>query len=238
MDNIELTVEQVRLFRHNGFLKLPTRLPEDRVAALRTAILNDIAAEVAPVVRNAEGRVVRLSRLLDRDPIFAETATDPCVLGPLASLLGANIEMVLNRHNHATLNLGGGSDAYHRDVVQWTRGLVTVIFYLEETTLENGCTMVVPGTHLWPGVTKLHNLQEESWIQASGLLDQGVPVPMPAGGMLAIDSSIFHRVGTNRTDRSRMSMTVGYHSADELLDGELPKRRLVRGTRRYMGNDT
>ena len=55
--------------------------------------------------------------------------------------------------------------------------------------------------------------------------------------MLAIDSLIFHRIGENVTNQSRMSMTVGYHSVDELLDDVQPKRLLVQGERIYMGND-
>jgi hypothetical protein len=34
-----------------------------------------------------------------------------------------------------------------------------------------------------------------------------------------------------------MSMTVGYHSVDELSGMENPKRVLVRGQRIYLGND-
>ncbi|MDP6040383.1 MAG: phytanoyl-CoA dioxygenase family protein, partial [Candidatus Latescibacteria bacterium] len=144
-----LTSEQVQLFRHNGFLKLPGKLSETQVEALRRAILSDIDEAVEPVVRNAEGQVVRLSTLLDRDPIFRDTVSSSLVLDPLESLLGPNIEVVLNRHNHATLNLANKRQgSFHRDNVQWTRALVTVIYYLEETTLENGCTMVIPGTHL------------------------------------------------------------------------------------------
>ncbi|MBT3602691.1 MAG: phytanoyl-CoA dioxygenase family protein [Candidatus Latescibacteria bacterium] len=237
MGNTCLSSELVWLFRHNGFLKLPGVLSTERVEALRAAILADVAGEVEPVVRNAEGRVVRLSQLLERHSIFRETIGDATALEPLAALLGPNIEVVLNRHNHATLNLAGKTDTFHRDVVQWTRGLVTVIFYLEATTLENGCTQVVPGSHLWPGVSVLHNLQKEAQIDQAGLLQQAVPVPMPAGGMLAIDSLIFHRIGENVTNQSRMSMTVGYHSVDELLDDVQPKRLLVQGERIYMGND-
>ncbi len=237
MDVCGLSPEAVWLFRHNGYLKLPNVLPPDRVVALKDAILNNVTNAVEPVVRNTDGRVVRLSRLLSRDSIFGETVSDRAVLEPLTALLGPNIEVVLNRHNHATLNLAGKADTFHRDVVQWTRGLVTVIFYLEATTLENGCTLVVPGSHLWPGVTTLHNLQADGAIDHSGLLSQAVPVPMPAGGMLAIDSLIFHRIGDNVTDQSRMSMTVGYHSADELLGDVQPKRWLVQGKRVYMGND-
>jgi hypothetical protein len=48
---------------------------------------------------------------------------------------------------------------------------------------------------------------------------------------------IMHGAGQNRTDGTRISLTVGYHSADELSDVENPKRVLVRGERRYLGND-
>ena len=70
-----------------------------------------------------------------------------------------------------------------------------------------------------------------------GLLDQSVPVPMPAGGLLAIDSMIMHAPGLNTTPGSRMSMTVGYHSVDELMRVENSARVLVRGERIYTGND-
>ena len=60
---------------------------------------------------------------------------------------------------------------------------------------------------------------------------------MPAGGMLAINSMMLHAAGQNKTDDTRMSMTVGYHSVDELSEVENPKRVLVRGERPYQGND-
>ena len=153
MSEPTLTTEQVRLFRHNGFLKLDQRLPEETVDNLKAAIRRDMAAAVEPVVREQSGAVVRLSQIMDRAPIFRETATSPLVLDRLEALLGPNIEIVRNRHNHATLNLASTrSDHFHRDVHQWTQSLVTVIYYLEDTNPENGCTMVIPGTHLLPGV--------------------------------------------------------------------------------------
>lgn len=232
-----LTPEQVQLFRHNGFLKLPERLPGERVAKLVESIRRQIREEVEPVMRDRQGRVVRISNIWDRDPIFRETVTCPMVLDPLESLLGPNIELIRNRHNHATLRLAGeGTEYYHRDVMQWTRTIVTVLFYLEETTVENGCTRVVPGTHMLPGVGTLPLAQNEA-IQRAGILEQAVPVPMPAGGLLAIDSLLMHSAGENHTAGSRISMTVGYHSVDELSGIENPKRILVRGERIYMGND-
>ena len=232
-----LTREQVHLFRHNGFLKLPGKLPAERVTRLKEMIRAHIRDEVAPVSRDKQGRIVRISGLWGRDPVFDETLTCPEVLDPLQDLIGANIELILNRHNHATLRMAQDPGNYfHRDILQWTRSIVTIIFYLQETHLENGCTWVVPGTHLLPGVAST-TLSDEEAVLRSGVLEQAVPVPMSAGGLLALDSLTMHSPGENRTEGTRMSMTVGYHSVDELSGFDNPKRVLVRGQRIYMGND-
>ena len=86
-------------------------------------------------------------------------------------------------------------------------------------------------------MSRLHKVDSEEWIEAAGVIGQAVPVPMPAGGMLVIDSLIFHRIGSNRTDQTRISMTIGYRSVDELAGVEDPKNLLVRGERQYTGND-
>ena len=141
-----LTMRQIQLFRNNGFLCLPDRLPEEMVENLKTAIMEDIDRGVEPIVRNKDGRPVRISALMDRASIFREAVTHPFALDPLESLLGPNIEILTNRHNHATLRTAeDNKGAYlHRDVRQWTRTIYTIIFYLEETTLENGCTVLYP----------------------------------------------------------------------------------------------
>ena len=74
---MSLTSEQVHLFRHNGFHKLKNRLPEELVEKLKEAIWRNIREEVEPVVRDAEGRIIRLSGVVDRDPVFLKTASSP-----------------------------------------------------------------------------------------------------------------------------------------------------------------
>lgn len=233
-----MTPDLVRFFRHNGFVKLPARLPEERVAALRETIRREIADAVEPVQRDREGRVVRLSNVWGRGGIYREVFACPDVLDALEPLLGPNVELITNRHNHACLRLAGDGSAYmHRDVLQWTRTIVTVLFYLEETTVENGCTRVVPGTHLlWPG-RESFPLAGDPAVEAAGLLEQAVPLPMPAGGLVAMDSLLFHGPGENRTAETRISLTAGYHSVDELSSVPNPARVLLRGRRIYHGND-
>ena len=68
-----LTPQEVQLFRHNGFVKLPTRLNDDLVEALKATALQDIREEVEPVARNKDGtgeshiRSVGTWRPLSRD---------------------------------------------------------------------------------------------------------------------------------------------------------------------------
>ncbi|MDP6699284.1 MAG: hypothetical protein QGH25_06530, partial [Candidatus Latescibacteria bacterium] len=61
-----LTREEIRHFRHCGYLKRPGALPPALVAELKEAILADMAAGAEPVVRDEDDRVVRLSQVLDR----------------------------------------------------------------------------------------------------------------------------------------------------------------------------
>ena len=230
---MELTPQEIQLFRHNGFIKFPTQLSADHVAALKAAALKDIAEGVEPVARQ-DGRTIRISAVWERGGIFRETITCDEILNPLESLLGSNIEFVLNRHNHIYLRDAGSTHSLelHRDVRHWSRTIATVLIYLEETNLENGCTRVVPGSHHLPAFAHLKDASVQQI--AAG---QSIPLPMPAGGLLAIDSMIIHSAGINRTDGTRMSMTLGYHSADELASGGNPKKVLVRGERPYRGND-
>jgi phytanoyl-CoA hydroxylase len=226
-----LTPEQVWLFRLAGFVKLPETLPPPTVAALKAAIQEDIDRAAEPVVRNREGRIVRLSNVLGRAPIFREVATSPAVLEPLVDLLGPDIELLRNRHNHATLRLPDPrAEQLHRDVPQWSRGIVTVLFFLEQSTCERGCTQLVPGSHLLPWAD-----DPAAVIERGRLADQVVRAEMPEGGLLVIDSLLWHGVGPNRTGETRMSMTLGYHSADGLASVDDPQRILVRGQRRQIG---
>jgi ectoine hydroxylase-related dioxygenase (phytanoyl-CoA dioxygenase family) len=230
---MELTPQEIQLFRHNGFIKFPTQLPTDQIEALKAAALKDMTEVVEPVVRQ-DGRIIRISAIWERGGIFRETITCDEILNPLESLLGSDIEFVLNRHNHVYLRDAGSSHslALHRDVRHWSRTIATVLVYLEDTNLENGCTRVVPGSHHLPAFADLRDdvLRE---IAAS----QIIPLPMPAGGLLAIDSTLIHSAGINHTDSTRMSMTLGYHGVDELDAQDNPKKVLVRGTRPYRGND-
>ena len=151
---MELTPQEIQLFRHNGFIKFPTQLSKDHVEALKAAALKDMAEAVEPVARQ-DGRIIRISAVWQRGGIFQETITCDEILNPLESLLGSNIEFVLNRHNHVYLRDAGSTHSLelHRDVRHWSRTIATVLIYLEETNfrkrLHASCSRVAPPTCFW-----------------------------------------------------------------------------------------
>jgi phytanoyl-CoA hydroxylase len=237
---VRLSHQQVLFFRQMGYFKLPELLSTVYVHQMKKAVLCKMNGKIAPYRSDNQERVIRIDNIIDREPIFQEVFTLPSILEPLISLIGPNIELVRNRHNHATINLKGSPPPrLHRDVLQWSRSLVTVILYLEAATIENGCTHLIPGSHLFPFVGAPNNggtWMDEHSIYAD-LLNQSIPVPMPEGGILFFDSLIFHAPGKNTTEGTRMIATMGYHSVDELSGKSDPKLMLVHGERLYRGND-
>ncbi len=233
----DLSRDELELFRNNGYLKLPVTLPSDTVFELRDTILRDVQDAVEPVVRDDRGHVVRISQVWNRGGIFQQVLAYDRVLDCLESVLSPNIVLTLNRHNHCTLRTAGagGEGWWHRDVSHWTRTVVSVLFYLDDAPLERGCTHVVPGSHRLRYAPR--GAEGVGAFEDEGIMRQSVPVPCQSGDMLLINGLILHCLGKNLTDKTRMSMTAGYHDVDELYGMSNDKCVLVRGEPVYEGND-
>jgi phytanoyl-CoA hydroxylase len=238
-----LSETEIRFFRDTGYFKAKETLPDENVERMVSVIKDHIERKIQPYRVNSKGVIRRLDQVLSRDPIFLETLRLPAILDPLQSLLGPNIEIALYRHNHSTLNLAGDIPfRFHRDILQWSRTIVTALIYLEESSIENGCTYVVPSTHFLPfagmppdggGGNWAGDHSEYQFVEA-----QAIPVPMQRGGVLFINSLMFHSVGVNSTSKSRMSSTFAFHSVDDLSETTSDsKRLLLTGERIYMGSD-
>jgi len=114
---MQLSHQQVSFFRQMGYLKLPALLPRVSIHQMKKAILYNINEKIDPYRCDDKERIIRIDNIIDREPIFQEVFISPFILEPLISLLGPNIELARNRHNHATINLKGSHPPrLHRDV--------------------------------------------------------------------------------------------------------------------------
>lgn len=240
---MSLTSQQIRFFRDTGYLKVKRVASEAEVSEMLTVVDSHFERRIEPYRTRTglEGEPVTLYNTVQRDPIFLQVIQSPPMADALRSILGPNVELKLNRHNHARTNPPGHNIFYlHRDILQWSRGQLTVMIYLEDTTLENGCTHVVPSTQFLPssGIPENGITCMDDFEIYHSLRDQAVPIPMNAGDALILDSFVFHTPGLNTTEGTRKSVCFAFHSSDELssrTDDE--DSQIVLGERICMGNN-
>lgn len=233
-----------RFFEIAGYYRGPGRLPADMLAHMDHVIRDHMSRSVPPFRVNQSGETCRIDRLLDRDPVFLQALRAPAVAIPLRQILGPAVDALTNRHNHATRNAPGDIPfRLHRDNQQWSQPFVSVIIYLEDSTVGNGCTTVVPASHRIPYAGPQSGGGGGNWAdehEEYGLLiGQELPVEVPKGGVLFINGLTFHSVGggSDADSNSRFSMVFGCRATDELSPADPPNTVRIFGERRHISTD-
>jgi ectoine hydroxylase-related dioxygenase (phytanoyl-CoA dioxygenase family) len=238
----EMEFPLLQFFLTSGYMRSRDQLSKRAIDGLTTFVDDEFERPTPPYRTNAAGRICRLDNLLERDTLFLSVLRQPAILDPLIALLGPNVEVSKHRHNHATLNQAGDIPyRLHRDIQQWSRAILNVFIYLDYANVENGCTHLIPGSHLLPYAGRQSGDGGGNWAdehtQYKDLIGQEVPVPMPRGGVLFVNSLVFHTVGVNRGHGTRRSLVFACHSTDELIEaGEGESTILVSGQRKFKGN--
>jgi ectoine hydroxylase-related dioxygenase (phytanoyl-CoA dioxygenase family) len=201
---MSVTVEDIvdRLER-DGYATVPDAIEPGQVAAAR-ADLEAILEHTPPGRDDFEGRRTRRIYAL-----FAKTrALDPLALHP--TVLGV-LDRVLGHYQlsaPAGIAIGPGETAQplHPDDAIYplprphAELVVNVMWPLEEFTVANGATRIVPGSHHWTD-------------RQPGPDTATIAVEMPAGTALLYPGSVWHGGGANQTDRTRLGVVLHYAAA-------------------------
>jgi len=138
------------------------------------------------------------------DTAFVRLATNQNLLSVLGKLIVG--KFILNQQN-GVINPPGqtyNQGAWHRDLpyqhyVSNTPLAVNALFCVDDFTLENGSTFVLPATH------REVNYPSDSYIQRNA-----VQVEAKAGQYILMDCMLFHSGGFNRTDLERRAVNHVY----------------------------
>lgn len=138
------------------------------------------------------------------DPLFIQLATNPNLMTVLGKLIVG--KFLLNQQN-GVINPPCETyvqGAWHRDLpyqhyVSSNPLAVNALFCVDDFTLENGSTFVLPATH------KTVNYPSDSYIKRNAL-----QVEAKAGQYILLDCMLFHSGGFNRTDRERRAVNHVY----------------------------
>ena len=140
------------------------------------------------------------------DPVMVRLLTWPNTLETLAVIGFADPRLhnfYVSTKPPRAAALPWHSDLFYR-YEKSTPAEVFLIYYLQDTSPENGCLRVVPKSHLWP--------HDKRHIQPEDANKRGdeVDVPVRAGDLFIGDRRILHATHANTTNTWRTCVTIAY----------------------------
>jgi len=224
--------EQKAYYEDQGYLVFPRLLDDDELGRLRAAL--------AEVLRESEGltesndkfsvtptddggfSVRRIFNPTIQHQAFRDLVFNAKILDVIENLIGPNIQL-----HHSKLNLKPPSNRearfeWHQDYPFFPHtnfDLLAVMIYLDDSTEENGCLTIVPGSHKWGPRNHLFAKDGafSSQLEDKAVLeDQGrwLKVPVPAGGMEVHHCNMLHSSTANRGTKPRSALVIQYRAAD------------------------
>jgi ectoine hydroxylase-related dioxygenase (phytanoyl-CoA dioxygenase family) len=138
--------------------------------------------------------------LLTKDITFCKTLEDPRLQQIIASILGEH--WIMYAYTSSSLPPSGTNygSRIHVDSPRWINRYPTnigVIWALDDFTLENGATYVLPGSHNTALVPTEELFNKNS-----------VRLTCKKGSIVIFNARLWHRAGENKTDNFRHALTM------------------------------
>ena len=216
-----LTSSEKNFLDQNGYLNLGQLLSSNDVARINSRIASLLDSEGknagselldSPYIRHPkEAGADRLADLVNKGAVFDIFYTHPRVLAAVAHVLGRDIK--LSSLNYRAAKPGMGLQKLHVDwheaVQPGEYKVCNSIWLLDDFTIENGATRIVPGTHR-SGVLPQEALQDPELPHADELI-----IEAPAGSVFIFNSHAWHGGTTNRTQQYRRSIHSYFCRSDQ-----------------------
>lgn len=190
------------LLQH-GFCVIPDVVGDDMLARLRSRFDSTVLANAPQENFGDAGAFVVADY---HDPVMVDLLS----LGNVMDLFKAWGFSDPRLHNFyvstkppGALALSWHSDLFYKHEAPKPTELF-LIYYLQNTTLRNGCLRVVPGSHLWS------DKKRQSQHEDAALRDDEVDVPVQAGSLFVGDRRILHATHANNSDQWRTCLTIAY----------------------------
>jgi hypothetical protein len=226
-----LSPNQVRSFREDGYLApVPILSPTEVAAAgIHLDALMRATGELAdPAARYKPHLYAKW---------VSDLIRDPRVLDAVEDLIGPNLLVWRSIFFYKKGRSTGFVD-WHQDSVYWrldSEDVVTAWIALTESTVENGCLRVVPGSHLRPEVPHAIRFTQNNLLVRGQSAAAEVPedethcVELRPGEMSLHHVRMLHGSGANASGGDRVGLAVRYLSTRVRPGGWRQSATLVRG---------
>jgi phytanoyl-CoA hydroxylase len=225
-----LTEQQVEHYNQEGFLVVNSVLKASDLSEIDRTIreMTDRALnggdmsqilELEPEPVDGQRVPRRIYNPFDQHETFRKVATNPRILDPIESLIGANINLQHSKLNMKPAKVGSVVE-WHQDLAYFPHtndDLVTTLVYLDEATEENGCLQVLPRHH--------HHFFEHSDAEGKfvGMISEdlsnnrfGRPISLTAtaGSAIFMHCLTPHSSLPNRSPHPRRTLIFQFRAAD------------------------
>ena len=234
--NALTSTRQKHFYAAHGYLVLPSVLNPRELARLRAALADVL--RTAPGV-NRSNRTFRMVKGLDGryhvkricDPIahhqtFYDLVFHRGILDVVERLIGPNIQLQQSRLILKPRTPLAWFD-WHQDYPAFPHtnfDLLIVTVYLDDSTADNGCLRVIPGSHRLGPLRHRFTFDGAPRTQVSDkrvVADQSRwrPTPVPAGGIEVHHGNLLHSSDPNLTNHPRSTLQFWYRAADNVQVG-------------------
>jgi len=204
----------------DGYLVFENILSLDDLAHLKSALLPYLGTDKKGRNDFEGTKTNRVYALLAKDPIFAKLAIHPLALAFAEADLGETLLLsaclAIQLHKDETVQPWHFDDGHmlaQRPRPAW--GL-SAFWAIDDTTVENGATQFLKGSHLWgedqsPLILEAETFEhhDRDYSVNDGKYEIVTP-ELPAGSLMIAKSTLWHRGGANSTDTPRTIITPQY----------------------------
>jgi hypothetical protein len=201
--------------RISGFCVVEDVIPDDRCAEIRARLMEVVQRERQSYA-NAPPNVGFVPSIINHEQSFAEYLADEKLMSLVGPLLGEHLRIsftsaIINEPGndrggwHAdwpfNQNNAGHIPAPYPDVLMH----ITTLWMLSPFEVENGGTLVLPGSHRCPTNPTAENGPDPNSRFASETHAAG-----SAGSVLVMDSRLWHATAPNQGNVPRVALAVRY----------------------------
>lgn len=209
-----MTRDEERQLDERGFVVLERLMPEDfleKVRARTEAVFEDEGENAGSEFRQ-EPHARRLANLVDKGEAFEQVVAYPEVLERVAYVLKPRFKLS-SLNARSTDPHSPEAQPLHCDAgsLPDENGycVCNTIWLLDDFTLENGATRIVPGSHKWG------KLPQQVLADPAAPHPEEILVTGPAGSVVVMNTHAWHGGTANRTDRPRRALHSFYCRYDQ-----------------------
>jgi phytanoyl-CoA hydroxylase len=224
---VHLTPDQIGTYREQGYLAVRNVFTADEVRELQrvTDEFVERSREVSEHTdvfdlepgHTAEAPRLRRLKTPHRQHVAYDRALrNDAVLAVVRQLVGDGV-----RYQNTKLNLKspefGSPVEWHQDWAFYPHtndDVLAVGIAIDEMLLENGCLMVVPGSHRGPVFDHHQDGYFAGAVPPDDFTEQAVPIELHAGDISVHHARLLHGSAPNRSQRPRRFLLFEYAAAD------------------------